>query len=193
MKKIVKEDLPIERFSLPKDKAIELMKNEPYKVELINDLPEGEEISFYKQGDFTDLCRGPHVETVKLLKNFKLLNVSGAYWRGDSNRNQLQRVYGTCFFDEASLKEYLVILEERKKREAEEEAARKAREAEIERENREYEQVKSQLAARENANAADTSDVAEDAPVQKPRLLRAHRQRSARTRRPAQARLRLFR
>ena len=97
MQKIVKENLKIERFVLPRAEALELMKDEPYKTELINELPEGEEISFYKQGEFTDLCAGPHVSYTKKVKAFKLLNVTGAYWRGDSSNKMLQRIYGTAF------------------------------------------------------------------------------------------------
>lgn len=116
MKKIVKEDLPIERFSLPKNEAIELMKGEPYKVELINDLPEGEEISFYKQGDFTDLCAGPHIMSTGKVKAFKLLSSSAAYWRGDSNNKMLQRIYGISFLKASELEEYVFMIEEAKKR-----------------------------------------------------------------------------
>ena len=97
MKKIIKEDLPIERFELPKEEALEFMKEEPYKVELINELPEGEIISFYKQGDFTDLCRGPHLPTTGAVKAIKLLSSSGAYWRGNENNKMLQRIYGISF------------------------------------------------------------------------------------------------
>ena len=93
MKKIIKEDLPIERFSLPKEEALKLMEGQPYKQELINDLPEGEEISFYKQGDFTDLCAGPHLMSTGKIKAIKLLANSGAYWRGDEHNKMLQRVY----------------------------------------------------------------------------------------------------
>ena len=116
MRALAEAALVVERSVVSKQEALEVFKGDEYKTELINELPDDEVITIYKQGNFVDLCRGPHVANTKWLKNFKLLNVSGAYWRGDSNRNQLQRVYGTCFFDEASLKEYLVILEERKKR-----------------------------------------------------------------------------
>ena len=116
MRSLAEAALVVERSEVSKEEALAIFKDDEYKLELINELPDGEIITIYKQGNFVDLCRGPHVANTKWLKNFKLLNVSGAYWRGDSNRNQLQRVYGTCFFDEASLKEYLVILEERKKR-----------------------------------------------------------------------------
>ena len=116
MKKIVKEDLKLERFSLPKDKAIELMKDEPYKVELIEDLPEGEEISFYKQGDFTDLCAGPHLLSTGKIKAFKLLSSSGAYWRGSEKNKMLQRIYGISFLKASALDEYINLIEEAKKR-----------------------------------------------------------------------------
>ena len=118
MKKIVKEDLEIERFELPREEAIKLMeeKVEPYKVELINDLPEGETISFYKQGDFTDLCRGPHVPNTGVIKAVKLLTSSGAYWRGDEKNKMLQRIYGISFPKASELEEYLNMLEEAKKR-----------------------------------------------------------------------------
>lgn len=116
MKKIVKENLRIERFTLPRDEAKALMADEPYKLELIDGLDEGEEISFYKQGDFTDLCAGPHVAYTKKVKAFKLLSVTGAYWRGDSDNKMLQRIYGTAFASKEELDEYLNMLEEAKKR-----------------------------------------------------------------------------
>lgn len=116
MKKIIKEDLPIERFSLPKKEALELMKDEPYKVELINDLPEGEEISFYKQGEFTDLCAGPHLMSTGKVKAVKLLASSGAYWRGSERNKMLQRIYGVSFPKTSSLEEHLAFLEEAKQR-----------------------------------------------------------------------------
>ncbi len=118
MKKIVKENLPLERFELPRAEAIKFMqeKNEDYKVELINDLPEDAVISFYKQGDFTDLCAGPHVESTGVIKAFKLISVAGAYWRGDSSRKMLTRIYGTSYPDKGMLKEHLDRLEEAKKR-----------------------------------------------------------------------------
>ena len=97
MKKIVKENLKIERFELPRAEALELMKDEPYKVELINELPDGETISFYKQGEFTDLCAGPHMNYTSKVKAFKLLSATGAYWRGDEHNKMLTRVYGTAF------------------------------------------------------------------------------------------------
>ncbi|MCR5061281.1 MAG: threonine--tRNA ligase [Saccharofermentans sp.] len=118
MKKIVKENLPLERFELPREEAIKFMtdRNEDYKVELINDLPEDAVISFYKQGDFTDLCAGPHVESTGVIKAFKLISVAGAYWRGNSNNKMLTRIYGTSYPDKGMLKEYLDRLEEAKKR-----------------------------------------------------------------------------
>ncbi|MBR3134867.1 MAG: threonine--tRNA ligase [Clostridia bacterium] len=118
MKKIIKEDLPIERFSLPRDEAIKLMKEkeEDYKVELIEDLPEGEEISFYKQGEFTDLCAGPHLMSTGKVKFVKLLNNSGAYWRGDEHNKMLQRIYAISFPKKSQLEEHLQLLEEAKER-----------------------------------------------------------------------------
>jgi len=118
MKKIIKEDLSIERFVLPKDEAIKLMKekDEPYKVELIEELPEGEEISFYKQGEFTDLCRGPHLPSTGAVKAIKLLTTSGAYWRGNEKNKMLQRIYGISFPKASELEEYLNMIEEAKKR-----------------------------------------------------------------------------
>ncbi len=118
MKKIVKENLPLERFELPREEAIKFMadRNEDYKVELINDLPEDAVISFYKQGDFTDLCAGPHVESTGVIKAFKLISVAGAYWRGNSNNKMLTRIYGTSYPDKGMLKAHLDRLEEAKKR-----------------------------------------------------------------------------
>ena len=118
MKKIVQANYPLERFELPRAEALALMeeKNEPYKVELINDLPEDEVISFYKQGDFVDLCAGPHMESTGKIKAFKLMSVAGAYWRGDSDRQMLQRIYATAFPTQAELDEYVKRLEEAKKR-----------------------------------------------------------------------------
>ena len=116
MKKIVKENLKIERFELPKEEALELMKDEPYKVELINDLPEGEVISFYKQGEFTDLCAGPHVKYTSKVKAYKLLSATGAYWRGDEKNKMLTRIYGTAFETKDELAAHLEQLEEAKKR-----------------------------------------------------------------------------
>ena len=118
MKKIVKEDLLIEGFELSKEEAVKLMKerNEDYKVELINDLSEGEVISFYKQGDFVDLCRGPHLSSTKKVKAFKLLSIAGAYWRGDEKNKMLQRIYGISFEKNKDLEDYLTMIEEAKKR-----------------------------------------------------------------------------
>ena len=116
MKKVIKEDLPIERFSLPKAEALELMKDEPYKVELINDLAEGEEISFYKQGEFTDLCAGPHLMSTGKVKAVKILSSSGAYWRGSEKNKMLQRIYAISFPKASQLEEHLQFLEEVKQR-----------------------------------------------------------------------------
>jgi len=118
MSKIIKEDLPLERFTLPRDEALKFMeeKGEIYKVELIRDLPEGEEISFYRQGEFVDLCAGPHLPSTGKIKAFKLLSVAGAYWRGNEKNKMLQRIYGTSFAKKSQLDEYLFRLEEAKKR-----------------------------------------------------------------------------
>lgn len=116
MKKIAKENLKIERFELPRSEALELMKDEPYKLELINDLPEDAVISFYKQGDFTDLCAGPHVNYTSKVKAVKLLSATGAYWRGDEKNKMLQRIYGTAFPNKTELEAYLEQMEEAKKR-----------------------------------------------------------------------------
>ncbi len=116
MQNIIKEDLAIERFTLPRDKALELMKDEPYKVELIKDLPEDAEISFYKQGDFTDLCAGPHLLSTGKVKAVKLMQLAGAYWRGSEKNKMLQRIYGTAFPKTSQLEEYLKMLEEAEKR-----------------------------------------------------------------------------
>ena len=118
MKKIVKENLPIERFELPRAEAIALMKekDEPYKVELIEDLPEDAVISFYRQGEFTDLCAGPHLMSTKPVKAFKLTSLAGAYWRGSEKNKMLQCVYGTAFTKKTDLDEHLAMIEEAKKR-----------------------------------------------------------------------------
>ena len=116
MKKIIKEDIPIERFSLPKDEALKLMENEPYKIELINDLAEGEEISFYKQGEFTDLCAGPHLQSTGKVKAVKLLSNSGAYWRGSEKNKMLQRIYAVSFPKASQLEEFIKLQEEAKER-----------------------------------------------------------------------------
>ncbi len=118
MNKIIKGDLPIERFTLSRKDALKMMDNfaEPYKKELINDLPKDAEISFYKQGDFVDLCRGPHLPSTGKIKAFKLTSVTGAYWRGDEKNKMLTRIYGTAFEKKAELEEYLAKVEEAKKR-----------------------------------------------------------------------------
>ena len=118
MKKVIKEGAKIERFSLPREEAIAFMKekDEPYKVELIEDLPEGEEISFYRQGEFVDLCVGPHLMSTKGIKAFKLISSSGAYWRGDEKNKMLTRIYGTAFTKKAELDAYMEHLEDIKKR-----------------------------------------------------------------------------
>ena len=118
MKKIIKEGKKLTKFTLPRAEAIKFMeeKGEPYKVELIRDLPEDAEISFYDQGDFVDLCAGPHLMNTKNIKAFKLISSSGAYWRGDSNKAMLQRIYGTAFTKKEELEAYLEHLEDIKKR-----------------------------------------------------------------------------
>ena len=118
MKKVIKEGAHIEKFELPREEAIKFMeeRQEPYKVELIKDLPEGEKISFYKQGDFTDLCAGPHLQRTKDIKAFKLISSSMAYWRGDSNKAKLQRIYGTAYNSKEELEAHLKHLEDIKLR-----------------------------------------------------------------------------
>ena len=118
MKKIIKENLAISRYTLPRQEAIQLMKDrkEPYKVELIEELPEGEEISFYDQGEFKELCAGPHIMSTGGIKAFKLLSSSSSYWRGDETKQTLQRIYGISFPKASMLEEYLNMLEEAKKR-----------------------------------------------------------------------------
>ena len=118
MKKIIKEGHALERFVLPRDEAIKFMeeKGEPYKVELIRDLPEDAEISFYSQGEFVDLCAGPHLMSTKNIKAYKLISSSMAYWRGDSDKAQLQRIYGTAFQKKEELEAYLEHLEDIKRR-----------------------------------------------------------------------------
>lgn len=118
MNNIINENLKFERMDVSREEALKLMeeRNEPYKVELINDLPEGEKISLYKQGDYVDLCRGPHIPSTKYVKAFKLTSVAGAYWRGNEKNKMLQRVYGVAFKDKTSLETYLHNLEEAKKR-----------------------------------------------------------------------------
>ncbi len=118
MQKIIKSNLPIERFELPREEAVELMKkyDEDYKVELIKDLPDGETISFYKQGGFVDLCRGPHLPSTGKIKAFKLVSIAGAYWRGDEHNKMLTRIYGTAFAKKDEMEAYFTMLEEAKKR-----------------------------------------------------------------------------
>ena len=117
MKKISKDGKRIVRHEISKQEALEMFKDDPYKIDLINNMDENDTvISCYSQGDFTDLCRGPHVESVKQIKYFKLLKVSGAYWKGDSNNKMLQRIYGICFESQEDLDKYLEMLEEAKKR-----------------------------------------------------------------------------
>jgi threonyl-tRNA synthetase len=116
MKKIIKENIEIERFTLPRSEALELMKDEPYKVELLHELPENEEISFYKQGDFTDLCAGAHLMNTGGVKAIKLLATSGAYWRKEKKNKMLQRIYGISFPKSSELDEYVNMIEEAKKR-----------------------------------------------------------------------------
>ena len=118
MKKIIKQDLPITRKVLPRDKALALMtaREEPYKVQLIEELPEGEELSFYEQGEFVDLCAGSHLPSTGRVKAVKLTQCTGAYWKGDSNNKMLQRIYGTSFPKQSALDEYLAAVEEAKKR-----------------------------------------------------------------------------
>ena len=115
-KKIIKEDIEIERFSLPKQEALKLMEGQPYKQELINDLADGEEISFYKQGDFTDLCAGPHLMKTGKVKAVKILSSSGAYWRGDEHNKMLQRIYAISFPKASQVDEYIQKLEEARQR-----------------------------------------------------------------------------
>lgn len=118
MAHIAKENLKLERFTLPRAEAVKLMeeRQEPYKLELIADLPEGEELSFFKQGEFVDLCAGPHVTYTSAVKAFKLTSVAGAYWRGSEKNKMLTRIYGTAFANKTDLNEHLERLEEAKKR-----------------------------------------------------------------------------
>ncbi len=118
MQKIIKSNLPVERFVLPREEALKLMEgyDEKYKVELIEDLPEGETISFYKQGNFTDLCRGPHLPSTGKIKAFNLINIAGAYWRVDEHNKMLTRIYGTAFAKKDEMEAYFHMLEEAKKR-----------------------------------------------------------------------------
>ncbi|MFO8069050.1 MAG: threonine--tRNA ligase [Alkalibacterium sp.] len=116
MMNIVKENLPIERQEVSREEALDIFKDDPYKIELINELPEDEIISIYKQGDFVDLCRGVHVPSTGRIQVFKMLSLAGAYWRGNSDNKMMQRVYGTAFFDKKALKDYLKMREEAKER-----------------------------------------------------------------------------
>ena len=118
MTRIVKENLPVKPFVLPRAEAIKFMeeKGEPYKVELIEDLPEEETISFYQQGEFVDLCAGPHIMYTKGVKAFKLTSIAGAYWRGSEKNKMLTRIYGTAFANKTDLESYLTMMEEAKKR-----------------------------------------------------------------------------
>ncbi|MDE5617248.1 MAG: threonine--tRNA ligase [Ureaplasma sp.] len=116
MKKIIASGAAFEKIICTKNEALDYYKNNPYKTEIINGIPENEEISFYKSGDFKDLCCGPHVERTSKIKAFKLLNIGGSYWRGDSKNDQLYRIYGVAFDNENDLKEYLMVLEDRKQR-----------------------------------------------------------------------------
>ncbi|OYP55146.1 threonine--tRNA ligase, partial [Lachnotalea glycerini] len=118
MKSIIKKGADLEKFTLPREEAIAFMRerNEPYKVELIKDLPEGETLSFYRQGEFVDLCAGPHLMSTKTIKAFKLISSSGAYWRGNEKNKMLTRIYGSSFTKKAELDEYLAHLEDIKKR-----------------------------------------------------------------------------
>jgi threonyl-tRNA synthetase len=116
IKKIIKEKKTFERIVVSKKEALEIFKGNTYKVEIINELDDDSEISLYKQGSFTDLCRGPHIPNTGMIKGFKLMKISGAYWRADQEREQLQRLYGTSFFDKKALKKYINLIEEAKKR-----------------------------------------------------------------------------
>lgn len=118
MAELVKKDIPVERYELPRDEAVAYFKSigEAYKAEIIESIPQGEVLSLYREGDFTDLCRGPHVPSTGKLKVFKLMKVAGAYWRGDSNNEMLQRIYGTAWSSKEELKDYLFRLEEAEKR-----------------------------------------------------------------------------
>ena len=116
MKKIIKDGKRIVKQEISREEALDMFKDDPYKIDLINNMDEGTNITCYSQGDYTDLCRGPHVDTVKECKNFKLLKFSGAYWKGDAKNKMLQRVYGVCFDNEEDLNAYLKELEEAKER-----------------------------------------------------------------------------
>ena len=118
MAELVKQDIPVERYELPRDEAVAYFKGigEAYKAEIIESIPQGEVLSLYREGSFTDLCRGPHVPSTGKLKVFKLMKVAGAYWRGDSSNEMLQRIYGTAWATKDELKDYLFRLEEAEKR-----------------------------------------------------------------------------
>jgi threonyl-tRNA synthetase len=116
MKSIIDQDLPFVREEISRDEALKVMAGQPYKLELLEDIPEGETISLYKQGNFVDLCRGPHVASTSEIKAFKLTSIAGAYWRGDEKRPMLQRIYGTAFATQKELDEYLRQQEEAAKR-----------------------------------------------------------------------------
>src|SRR5699024_7740386 len=116
MKKIISQNYPIVRREVSREEALEIFKNDPYKVELINDLPADEVITVYTQEDFTDLCRGVHVPSTGKIKVFKLLSLAGAYWRGNSNNKMMQRVYGTAFFNQADLDEFMRLRAEARER-----------------------------------------------------------------------------
>ncbi|MEJ2686677.1 MAG: TGS domain-containing protein, partial [Gammaproteobacteria bacterium] len=118
MEELAKRDFPVQRSVMPRDEAVDFFRaqGEEYKAEIIEDIPKGEDISLYRQGDFIDLCRGPHVPSTGKLKAFKLMKLAGAYWRGDSNNEMLQRIYGTAWSDKKALKAYLHRLEEAEKR-----------------------------------------------------------------------------
>ena len=116
MKKIISEKQPFIREEISRDDARKMFEGNPFKLELIEELPEDEVLTIYRHGDFVDLCRGPHVEHTGRIKAFKLLKVAGAYWRGDEKNQQLQRIYGTAFTDRKELKKYLMLLEEAAKR-----------------------------------------------------------------------------
>src|SRR5699024_1103404 len=116
MQRIIDENLNIERIEVSREEAKDMFQNDPLKLELLDDIPEDEHVTVYKQGEFYDLCRGIHVPSTSKIKAFKLLSISGAYWRGDSDNKQLQRIYGTAFAKQSELDDYLQILQERKER-----------------------------------------------------------------------------
>ena len=116
MRELASQNLIFERTEVSKEEALRIFSADKYKLEIIGELPEDETITVYRHGNFADLCRGPHLPDTKPLKHFKLLSVSGAYWRGDSSNEQLQRIYGVCFFSDEDLKRHLEILKERAER-----------------------------------------------------------------------------